>query len=155
MAVAEIVDVTHVRECLLAFLQRHLHLLPESLVGERHPLGRDKFAVEPRRALVADLRAEASGRQDADADVGAIAGEVLGMAVLREICGDAPMIHLYPLDMACPAQRLHLRTCGRTNASGSPPLRAIADDRGGTGCREIIGRCLGVRHGALHTRSRR
>ncbi len=48
------------------------------------------------------------------------------------------------------------RKCGRIDLVPDAERRAALGpnyaDRGRAGCREIIGRCFGVRHGALHTR---
>jgi len=64
MTVAEIAGVTHVHKRLFALFQCRLHLLAEPLAGEHDPLAGDKFAVEPRRSLVADLLVKADGRQE-------------------------------------------------------------------------------------------
>jgi len=40
---------------LFALLQRRLHVLAESLVGERRALAGDKLAVEPSRAVAGDV----------------------------------------------------------------------------------------------------
>ena len=132
MAAAEVGGVAHIDQRLLALLQRRLHLLAEPLVGERAALAGNKFAVEPGRAVMADLAVKASGRQDADADVGAVAGEVVGLAALGKIGGDAPVIRIDPLDMAGPAQRLQpadvgaderLRVAAHAVDGGARPLQ--------------------------------
>ncbi len=47
-----------------------------------------KLAVEPGRAVVADLPVKVDGRQDADADVRRrLAGKVIGQAALRRVRG--------------------------------------------------------------------
>src|SRR5580700_3913043 len=53
-----------------------------------------------------DLLVKAGGRQDADPDVPAVPREIVGLAALGEIGGDAPVIRIDPLGMADPAQCL-------------------------------------------------
>src|SRR4051812_7475793 len=54
---------------------------------------------------MADLLAKASGRQDADPDVGAVPREIVGLTALGKIGGGAPVIRIDPLRLAGPAQR--------------------------------------------------
>ena len=106
MAVVLVGGVASVHEHLLALVQRRLHLLPEPLVSEGDALAGDKLAVEPGRAVMDDLAVEVGGRQDACTDVRTVADEVIGVAALGEVSGDAPVVRVDPLDMAGATQRL-------------------------------------------------
>ena len=61
-------------------VERHLHLLPESLVSEGDALAGGELAVEPGRAVMTDLATEVRRGQDARADMRALAAEVVGAA---------------------------------------------------------------------------
>ena len=75
---------------------------------------------------MADLLVKAGRRQNVDADVRAVPREVIGLAALGEIGGDAPMIGVDPLDMAGPAQRLQPADMGADEGLGIAAERSMA-----------------------------
>ena len=87
---------------------------------------------------MADLLVKAGGRQDADADVRAVPREIVGLAALGEIGGDAPVIRIDPLGMAGPAQRLQPADVGADEGLG------IAADTVDGGARplQMLGRAI-------------
>jgi hypothetical protein len=112
VAGANVGDVPHVHQRLLASLYCRPHLSAEPLAGEGDALTGDQFAIEPGRAIMADLLVEAGGRQHTDPDVGAIPREIVSLTTLGKIGRNAPMIRVHPLGMPRPAQRLQLADMG-------------------------------------------
>jgi hypothetical protein len=102
MAVALVGGVAPVHERLLALLQRRLHLLAESVLGENRALAGNKLAVEPSwpiwlsRPVGDRMLTRMFARSRAR----------IGLAALGKIGRHAPVVGVDPLDMPGPAQRL-------------------------------------------------
>src|SRR6202043_546450 len=110
--------VAHVHQALPATLHCLSDLPAEPSIGKRGTAGRSQFPVEPSRAVMTKLAVEAGGRQDADADVGAVPREIVGLTAIEEIGRDAPVIGVDPLDMTGPAQRLKSADVGANEGLG-------------------------------------
>jgi hypothetical protein len=81
-------------------------LSAESAVGNRRAVARYELAIEPGRALAADLLVEAKRGQRPHSEPIATLPQVVGLSTLDDVLGDPPMVGIDPLDVAAPAQCL-------------------------------------------------
>ena len=110
--------MAHVDQRLLAALHRVRHVAAEPGAGERCAAARDQLAVEPGRAVAADLGLEIKRREGADGKSVAAPAEVVAHPTLGDVGGDAPLVGVEPLDMAGPAQRLQAADMGADESLG-------------------------------------
>ena len=137
-AVAKVAGIAPISKPLPASGQCRRHLPAEPFIGEGGLLPGHQLAVEPGGALMADLLVKAGGRQDADPDVRPVPCEIVGLAALGKIGGDAPVVGVDPLDMAGPAQRLQPADVGTDVGLG---IAADAVD-GGARPLQMLGRTI-------------
>jgi hypothetical protein len=84
---------------------------------------------------MANLVVEAERGQDADADVGTVPREIVGLTAIEEIGGDSPVIRVDPFSMAGAAQSLKSADVGANEGLGiaADAVAAVKKAKNGRG----------------------
>src|SRR5664279_2789665 len=110
--------MAHVHQCLLAALHRVRHIPAKPRASEWHPAARDQLAIEPGRAVAANLILETKCREGAEGEPVAAPAEVVAHPTLTDVGRDAPCSRVEPFHMSGSAQRLKAAHMGADESLG-------------------------------------
>jgi hypothetical protein len=111
-AVAKVGGIALVSQPTTALGQCRRHFPAESVVRQDGTLPGRQLAVEPGRAVMADLLLKARRRENGDPAHRPVTREIVRLPAFGKIGRNAPLVSVDPLDMARPAQRLQAPDMG-------------------------------------------